>query len=160
MAAIFLVLAVIVGVVVGDAVLTSTGPGSVEVFTRSTTQFNQGQLLLTAAGLGLIFAVFLLMAWGASSNRRAKRREHKLVRRDLESRVHELEDENTQLREQLDRSTRTNRLSDLGTEAGTQVSEPVAPVGRRSSGSGGTIRDRLQRGDRVEEPARSPRAES
>lgn len=160
MAAIFLVLAVIVGVVVGDAVLTNTGSSSVELFTRSTTRFTEGQLLLIAAGLGLLFAIFLLMAWGASSNRRAKRREHKLVRRDLESRVHELEDENMRLHGQLDRGMRASHFSDLGTEGSTQVSEPVAPVGGRVSGGGGSIRDRLQRGDRVEEPSSSPRVES
>jgi hypothetical protein len=160
MALLFLLLAAIVGVVLGDAWLANTGPGSVELFNRSFTDFTQGQLLVISAGLGFLFALFLSLTWGSSNSRRAKRRERRLIRRDLESRVDELERENGSLREELDRATRTTRLSGMGTERDTRVPETVPPTRdrERSAGDRDTIRDRLIRGDRVEEPARPPRA--
>jgi hypothetical protein len=160
MAVLFLLLAAIVGVVLGDAWLANTGPGSAELFNRSFTDFTQGQFLVISAGLGFLFALFLSLAWGSSNSRRAKRRERRLIRRDLESRVDELERENGSLREELDRATSTTRLSGMGTERDTRVPETVPPTRdrERTAGDGNTIRDRLTRGDRVEEPARPPRA--
>lgn len=155
MAAIFLLLAAVVGVVLGDAVLDNTGSGSVELFNRSITDFTQGQLLVMAAGLGFLFALFLFLAWGASSSRRARRRERRLMQRDLEGRVDELHRENVDLREQLDQTTRATRLSDSAT---TEVPEPpLSRMPRERVPSDSSIRDRLGRGDRVEEPVRPER---
>jgi hypothetical protein len=150
MAVIFLILAAIVGVVLGDTVLENTGPGSVEVFNRSIADFTQGQLLVVAAGLGFLFAFFLWLALSSSVNRRAKRRERRMAQRDLEGRIHELERENVALRTELDRTT----PDDTG-----RVAEPVAPVGARAQGDGErtSLRDRFRRGERVEEPARPQR---
>jgi hypothetical protein len=156
MAIIFLALAVIVGVTLGDAVLSNTGPGSAEVFNRSITDFTQGQLLVIAAGLGFLFAFFLFLAWSSSVSRRAKRRERRLVQRDLQGRVDELHRENASLREELDRSGRTGAFPGEGTTA----SEPAPPLEERervAAGRSGSIRDRFRGGDRVEEPARPER---
>ncbi len=165
MAVIFLLLAAVAGVALGDVVLSNTGSASIELFNRSVTDFTQGQLLLIAAGLGFLFALFLFMAWGSSSNRRAKRRERRLVRRDLESRVDGLERENVGLRQELDRTTATSRQSDLGDLGGAPDGREREPAyamrhrGDRAPGDGdGNVRDRLERGDRVEEPARPDRA--
>jgi hypothetical protein len=149
MAVIFLVLAAVVGVVLGDTVLENTGPGSVEIFNRSITDLTHGQLLVVAAGLGFLFAFFLWLSLSSSVNRRAKRRERRIVHRDLESRVHELERENVDLRGELDRTP---------APAG-RVSEPVPPVGphEQHDGERTSLRDRFRRGDRVEEPARPER---
>jgi hypothetical protein len=161
MAVIFLLLAVIVGVILGDVVLSNTTSASIDIFNRSVTDFTQGQLLIIAAGLGFLFALFLFMAWGSSSSRRAKRRERRLVRRDLESRVVALERENASLREELDRTAPTSRFGELGDDSGVREREPAMAMrqGERTSGDG-SIRDRLERGDRVEEPARPERAEA
>src|SRR6266511_3397325 len=52
MAVFFLLLAVIVGVVIGDAVVANTGASTVQLFDRSITGFTQGQLLVIVAGAG------------------------------------------------------------------------------------------------------------
>jgi len=127
MAAFFLVLAVIAGVVVGDAVIANTGAGSVTVFGQSITGFTQGQLLVIAAGLGFLFALFLFLAWGSSRNRRIRRRENRLVHRDMASRVDELERTNAGLRDQLERGRRTSRLGDGDVPETTRVSASGPP---------------------------------
>jgi hypothetical protein len=161
MAAIFLLLAVIVGVVIGDAVLSNTGSASIDLFNRSITDFTQGQLLVMAAALGFLFALFLFMAWGSSSSRRAKRRERRLIRRDLESRVVGLERENASLREELDRTAPTTRLPEPEGEQAMREREPALAMRQRERTAGdGSVRDRLERGDRVEEPAKPERAEA
>jgi hypothetical protein len=151
MAILFLALAAIVGVVLGEAALSNTGSASVEVFNRSIADFNQGQVLVIAAGLGFLFAFFLFLAWSSSVSRRAKRRERRLVQRDLESRVDELQRENVSLRNAVDRNGHTSVLAGSGT---TTTSEPVD---REPVGVGRSIRERFRRGDRVEEPARPER---
>ena len=143
MAAFFLVLAAVVGVVVGDAVIANTGADTVTIFDQSITGFTKGQLLVIAAGLGFLFALFLSLAWGSSRNRRLKRRERREVRRDMEGRIDELERENMGLRDELDRERRTSRLGDMNDTESTQASRPLL----RS-------RNRFDDGGRIEEPAR------
>src|ERR687887_633608 len=98
MAILFLALAAIVGVVLGEAALSNTGSASVEVFNRSVTDFNQGQLLVLAAGLGFLFAFFLFLAWSGSVSRRAKRRERRLGQRGFQNRGDELQREKGSMR--------------------------------------------------------------
>src|SRR6266511_5344735 len=74
MAAIFLVLAVVDAALLANVALTNTSASSLSVFDQSMTRFTQGELLLVAAGLGLLLALFLRIAWSSSSARRAKRR--------------------------------------------------------------------------------------
>ncbi len=106
MVALFLVLAVVDAVLLGDAVLANTSATSVSVFNYSVTGFTQGQLLAVAAGLGLLGALLLGLAWRSSGARRAKRRELRAARRDLEGKVAELERDNATLRQELERTRR------------------------------------------------------
>ncbi len=105
MAALFFLLAVIIGGVVGDATLANTGSGTVTIFNHWTiTRFTEGELLLIAAALGFLCALFLFTAFGASKSRRMRRRERRLARRDLEGRIAELEQDNAGLRQELSRT--------------------------------------------------------
>jgi malonyl CoA-acyl carrier protein transacylase len=110
MAAIFLVLAVLDAALLANVALTNTGVSSLSVVDRSVTGYSQGELLLLAAGLGLLLALFLGIAWSSSSARRAKRRELRAARREVEGRVAELERENTRLRKELEDARRTGVL--------------------------------------------------
>jgi outer membrane murein-binding lipoprotein Lpp len=117
MAALFLVLAVADAVLVGDAVLANTSASSVSVFDQSITGFTQGQLLLVAAGLGLLGALLLGLAWRSSGARRAKRRQLRAARRDLEARVAELERDNATLRQERERLGRLAELRAASSQA-------------------------------------------
>jgi uncharacterized integral membrane protein len=110
MAAIFLVLAVLDAVLLGNVALTNTSTTSVSVFDRSITGYTQGQLLLLAAGLGVLLALLLGIAGSSSSARRAKRRELRVARREVEGRVAELERENARLHKELEDTRRTGAL--------------------------------------------------
>jgi hypothetical protein len=103
-AAFFLLLAVLVGVVLVDAVLENTTASSITLFDRSFDQLSGGELLVLFAGLGFLLALFLFLAFGSSRTRRSRRKELRSRRRDAEGRVDELERENAQLRQELDRS--------------------------------------------------------
>jgi cell shape-determining protein MreC len=108
MAALFLVLAVVDAVLLGDVVLANTSASSVTVFDHSLTGFTQGQLLVVAAGLGLLFALLLGLASSSSGARRRKRRQLRVAQRDLGRRVAELERENATLRQELERTPRVD----------------------------------------------------
>jgi hypothetical protein len=130
MAAFFLVLAVVVGVVIGDAVIANTSASNLQLFDRTITGFTQGQLLIIAAGAGFLFAMFLFLAFGSSKNRRMRRRERRDARRDMEGRIGQLERENAGLRENVDRDRRTTRLDGMAEGDDThetQVSRRIFP---------------------------------
>jgi uncharacterized integral membrane protein len=110
MAAIFLVLAVVDAALLANVVLANTSATSVTIFDQSVTGYSQGELLLLAAGLGLLFALFVGIAWSSSSARRAKRRELRAARREVEGRVAELERENARLHKELETTRRTSAL--------------------------------------------------
>jgi cell shape-determining protein MreC len=110
MAAILLVLAVVDAALLANIALANTSPSSLTVFDQSITGFTQGQLLLLAAGLGLLLALFVGMAWSSSSARRAKRRKLRAARRQVEGKVAELERENARLRKELEGTRRTGAL--------------------------------------------------
>jgi uncharacterized protein (DUF58 family) len=110
MAAIFLVLAVVDAALLANVVLANTSATSVTVFDQSITGYTQGEVLLLAAGLGLLFALFVGIAWSSSSARRAKRRELRAARREVEGRVAELERENARLHKELETMRRTGAL--------------------------------------------------
>ncbi len=117
MAALFLVLAVADAVLVGDAVLANTSTTSVSVFNHSVTGFTQGQLLLVAAGLGLLGALLLGLAWRSSGARRAKRRQLRAAHRDLQGRVAQLERDNATLRQEQERLGRLAELREASSQA-------------------------------------------
>src|SRR5687767_12949216 len=101
MAVLFLVLALLIAVVVAAAGFENTTASSVTLLDRSFSQLSEGQLLVLAAALGFLVALFLFLAFGASRTRRSRRKELKSRRRDAEGRVDELERENARLRQEL-----------------------------------------------------------
>ena len=123
MAVFFLVLAVIVGVVITDAVVANTAAGSIQLFDQTITRFTQGQLMAIAAAAGFIFVILLLLTFSASRSGRARRKERRLAQRELQGRLGELEQENSELRSGTDRDRRTNRLGDMGTPATEETRE-------------------------------------
>jgi hypothetical protein len=102
MAVFFLLLAFLLVVVVGAAGLENTDPSSATLFDRSFSQLSEGQLLVLAAALGFLVALFLFLAFGASRTRRSRRKELKSRRRDAEGRIDELERENARLKQELE----------------------------------------------------------
>jgi hypothetical protein len=108
MAAILLVLAVADAALLANVALANTSPSSLTVFDQTMTGFTQGQLLLLAAGLGVLLALLLGMAWSSSSARRAKRRQLRAARREVEGRVAELERENALLHRELENTRRSD----------------------------------------------------
>ena len=101
MAVLFLLLAFLLVVLIGAAGLENTDPSSATLFDRSFGQLSEGQLLVLAAGLGFLVALFLFLAFGASRTRRSRRKELRSRRRDAEGRVDELERENARLQQEL-----------------------------------------------------------
>jgi len=127
MAALFLLLAVLVGVVLGDAVLENTTASTVTLFDRSFDQLNDGQFMLVFAGLGFLLALFLFLAFGSRKARRTRRRELRSARRDAESRVEELEHENARLHDELARAGRVGRLDEQTVATTPPVERPAGP---------------------------------
>ena len=101
MAALFLLLAILCLVVLGAAGLENNDPSTATLLDRSFGQLTEGQLLILAAGLGFLVALFLFLAVGASRTRRTRRKELRSRRRDAEGRVDELERENARLEQEL-----------------------------------------------------------
>jgi septal ring factor EnvC (AmiA/AmiB activator) len=101
MAVLFLLLAFLVVVVLAAVGLENTSASSATLFDRSFSQLTEGQLLVLAAALGFLVALFLFLAVGASRTRRSRRKELRSRRRDAEGRVGELERENDHLRQEL-----------------------------------------------------------
>ena len=101
MAVLFLLLAFLIVVALAVAGLENGDPTNATLFDRSFGQLSEGQLLVLAAGLGFLVALFLFLAFGASRTRRSRRKELKSRRRDAEGRVDELERENARLNKEL-----------------------------------------------------------
>jgi TolA-binding protein len=101
MAVLFLLLAFLAVVLLAVVGLENNSASSATLFDRSFSQLTDGQLLVLAAALGFLVALFLFLAFGASRTRRARRKELKSRRRDAEGRVDELERENARLRQEL-----------------------------------------------------------
>jgi hypothetical protein len=127
MAALFLLLAVLGAIVVGDLVFENTAVGAITVLNQPITGYSDGVLLAMAAGLGFLVG---LLAVGSVSLRTAER--------ELSGQVVELERENAGLREALarrdlpaHRSVGDTAAADLGPLAGTAPSAPRPPADRR-----------------------------
>lgn len=144
MAVFFLVLTLIVGVVIVDAVVANTAAGSVQLFDQTITGFSQGQLMLIAAGAGFIFAILLFLTFTSGRSRRARRKEQRLAQRELRGRLGELEQENSDLRSGTERDRRTTRLGEMGTAA----TEDTRETTKTRRGFASRRRDRLD--DRAE----------
>jgi hypothetical protein len=128
MAALFLVLAVVDAVLLGDAVIANTSASAVSVFNYSITGYTQGQVLVIAAGLGLLGALLLGLAWRSSGARRGKRRQLRAAHRDLKGRVAELEHENATLRQERERLGRLAELREESSQAQARERASQPPV--------------------------------
>jgi hypothetical protein len=132
MAVLFLLLAVLVGVVLVDAMLENTNAATLTLFDRSFDQLRSGELLLVFAGLGFLLALLLFLAFSSSRTRRSRRKEKRAARRDAEGRVEELERENARLRQELDRAGRVGRLTGERSGATAVDQRPPAQEDRRT----------------------------
>jgi hypothetical protein len=101
MAALFLLLAVLGAILVGDLVVENTAGDAITVLNHPISGYSEGLLLAMTAGLG--FAVGLLAVGSVSlrRTRRARRRQLRVAERELSGQVIELERENKRLREDL-----------------------------------------------------------
>ena len=128
MAVLFLLLAFLTVVLLAAAGLENSSTSSATLFDRSFNQLTEGQLLILAAALGFLVAVFLFLAFGASRSRRTRRKELKSRRRDAESRVDELERENARLQHEL--ANTQERLDAVDRNRVDAVAERVRTVNR------------------------------
>jgi TolA-binding protein len=157
MAVLFLLLAFLVVVLLAAAGLENTDPSTATLFDRSFSQLSEGQLLVLAAALGFLVALFLFLAFGASRTRRSRRKELRTRRRDAEGRVDELERENARLqkdlasaREELDSVDRSRADAvaerDRAESAADRVRAAAAPASDRTGAT--TIDDHPPTGGR------------
>jgi uncharacterized membrane protein len=77
MAVLFLLLALLVAAALAVVGLENTAASSATLFDRSFSQFTEGQLLVLAAALGFLVALFLFLAFGASRTRRSRRKKRR-----------------------------------------------------------------------------------
>jgi TolA-binding protein len=151
MAVLFLLLAFLIVVVLAAAGLENTSASSATLFDRSFSQLTEGQLLVLAAALGFLVALFLFLAFGASRTRRSRRRELKSRRRDAEGRVDELERENARLQHEL---TSTREKLDAVDR------NRVDAVAERDRAEAAADRVRAAERDRADPPSRPASAAS
>jgi lipopolysaccharide assembly LapA-like protein len=110
MAVLFLLLAIVGCVVVGDLVMENPGPGDVTVFNQPISGYPQGVLLAVAAGLGFLVGLLAVGSVGLRRSRRERRQELRTAERELGEELSELESENARLRDELSRRDRAARL--------------------------------------------------
>jgi hypothetical protein len=112
MAALFLVLAIVAGVVVGDLVLENTTAGDITVLHHTVTGYNEGLLLAMAVALGVVLGGLVVASASTTRTRRIRRKRLRTGERDLHRQVGELKRENARLRDELAR--RDQRVRHLG----------------------------------------------
>jgi hypothetical protein len=132
MAALFLLLATVGGVVVGDLMLENPSVDDVTVFNHTIHGVSEGLLLATAAALGLVVGLLVALSAGTTRTRRARRKRLRAVERDLNRQVAELQRDNTRLRRELARRDRPAR---------PHLGEPAAPVDPGFTPWAGATRD-------------------
>jgi hypothetical protein len=103
MAAFFLLLAVLIGVVLGDALVENDSASGVTLFGQTTGRFTEGQLLLVFGALGFLLGLLLLLSMASNRGRRSRRKGQRADRRALGGRVAELERDNARLKDDLAR---------------------------------------------------------
>jgi hypothetical protein len=103
MAALFLLLAVVGTIVVGDVVLENTAGGAITVLNHPITGYSDGLLLAMAAALGFMVGLLAIGSVSLRRTRRARRKQLRVAERGLSGQLLELERENTGLREALAR---------------------------------------------------------
>ena len=86
MAALFLLLALLGGALVGDLVWENTSAGEVTVLDRTATTHPQGWLLAAAAAIGFVIALLLVASVSSTKARRNRRREFRSMKLDRDRR--------------------------------------------------------------------------
>jgi uncharacterized membrane protein YccC len=107
LAVFFLLLAIIAGLVVGDLVTENTAAGQLTMFGHTVSGYRQGWLLALAAALGFLVALLLVASVASRKTRRARRKELRAARRDMQERIAGLQDENQSLWDKLADSEET-----------------------------------------------------
>ena len=135
MALLLLLLAVIVGILVGDLVLENPAADVVTVLHHPISGYSEGQLLAAVAALGFVLGLLMVGAASLRRTRRARRRQLRTAERDLTAQLTKLERENASLREELADRDRTlarpveaARSGDLGGTWTASVAEGQARV--------------------------------
>jgi hypothetical protein len=135
MAVLLLLLAVVVGILVGDLVLENPAADVVTVLHHPISGHSEGQLLAAVAALGFVLGLLVVGAGSLRRTRRARRRQLRTAERDLTAQLAELERENASLREELaDRDRRLARPAeaarpgDLGSAWTASVADRQATV--------------------------------
>jgi hypothetical protein len=101
MAALFLLLAVLGAVVVGDLVVENTAGDAVTVLNHPIGGYSQGLLLAMTAGLGFVVGLLAVGSVSLRRTRRARRKQLRVAERELSGQLIELERENKRLRGDL-----------------------------------------------------------
>jgi hypothetical protein len=101
MPALFLLLAIIGAVVVGDLVLENPSAGEVTLFHHPIAGATQGQLLATAAALGIVVALLLAAAVRSAGARRSRRTQPRPAGRDAQGQAAGFAREDVGLLEEL-----------------------------------------------------------
>lgn len=95
MAALFLLLAVLGAIVVGDLVLENTAAGAITVLNHPISGYSDGLLLAMAAVLGFVVGLLVVGSASTRRTRRAHRKQLRTAERELSGQLIELERENT-----------------------------------------------------------------
>jgi uncharacterized membrane protein YciS (DUF1049 family) len=135
MAVLLLLLAVVVGVLVGDLVLENPAAAVVTVLHHLISGYSEGQLLAAVAALGFVLGLLVVGAASLRRTRRTRRRQLRTAERDLTAQLAELERDNASLRQELAdrdrplaRPAEAARPGDLGSAAAASVAEGQARV--------------------------------
>ena len=153
MAVLFLLLAVLILVALAAVGFENTDPSSATLLDRSFNQLSEGQLLILAAALGFLVALFLFLAFGASRTRRTRRKELKSRRRDAEGRVDELERENARLQHELSNTREKLESVDRNRADALAERDRAEATADRVRANANATADRDRDGDRVDTAA-------
>ena len=140
MAALFLLLAVLGAIVVGDLVLENTAVGAITVLNHPITGYSDGLLLAMAAALGFLVGLLAVGSVSSRRSRRVRRKQLRTAELELSGQLIELERENAGLREALARrdlaahpSVGDAAAADFGPLAGPARSAPRPPADRQAT---------------------------
>jgi hypothetical protein len=133
MAAFFLLLAILGGALIGDLVWENTTAGEVTVFGRTAVSYPQGWLLSGAAALGFVVALLLVASVSSTKARRARRRQLRSMKRNLQHEGIETEEEYAAW---LDESFGRREGAADARESLKPQSEPLYEQSRRAAGLG------------------------
>jgi hypothetical protein len=101
MAALFLLLAVLGAILVGDLVVENTAGGAITVLNHPISGYSEGLLLAMTAGLGFVVGLLAVGSVSLRRTRRARRKQLRVAERELSGQLIELKRENKRLREDL-----------------------------------------------------------